>query len=271
MLTLLSENEFDAQFDCFVISLERQPERLKAFYERNQSSGIEFRHFKAIDGTQCSDAVAKEILAEGVSNYRVGQIGLAMSHLTLWRLCVKQNKPFLVFEDDAVIRQDFKSQFTPLTRQLANWDFILLGYNTDSVLELSMSPGVDFGGVFSVHFPGLSGAFSVRYPTAKHLAEFATAKNPVGLARLSVALGTAGCAITPKGAERLIQCCFPLDNRQVHLRCIDRTFAAYGIDCMLATVYSTISAFVCVPPLVMTANDPKKSTIQGTPVLRRWR
>ena len=246
-------DRFDALFDCFVINLKRQPERLHTFRQRNNSLGINIHHFEAVDGAQSAAVdVLDRIVARGAVNYGKGPIGCAMSHLALWRLCVERNKPLVVFEDDSIIRHDLKAQLIALTERVVDWDFILLGYNTDCPLDASIAPGLDFYGMFPV-----------RYPTAEQLAGFAQSSYPVGLAQLNLALGTCGYAVAPTGAEQLIRHCFPMDNRPVHSRAAGQAFWAYGIDCMMATVYKTIRAFICVPPLVMTPNEQKTSTTKG--------
>ena len=241
------------QFDWFVISLRRLPEKLQAFLERNKSSGIDFQPFEAVDGTQCNvfDLIDGKIVAKGAVRYTPGAIGVALSHLALWRRCVEQNRHLVIFEDDAVVRNDIEARLSALAGQGDDWDIILLGYNTDSVLELNIAPEID-----------LIGAFSIDYPTAKHLADFAHASNSVGLQRLIVAMGLCGYALAPKGAECLIRGCFPMDNRPVTFRESGRSVPALGIDCMMASMYRKMRAFACVSPLVMTPNDRKSSTTQ---------
>jgi glycosyl transferase family 25 len=108
---------FDDQFDCFVINLKRQPDRLQEFLARNASSEIHFRHVEGIDGAQCNI----------VANWTRGAVGNAMSHLELWQRCAEQSKSFAVFEDDAVVRHDLKAHLTSLAAQVDGWDIILLG------------------------------------------------------------------------------------------------------------------------------------------------
>ena len=248
------KNQFDKLFDCFVINLKRQPERLKAFLEQNKPSRVTFNYFEAIDGAQVDSAdFHGHVLAKGAINYTSGMIGTAMSHLALWRRCAEQTKYFAVFEDDAVVRADIKTQFASLVNQVHGWDIILLGYNTDVPLELNISPGIDYGGIFSV-----------KYPTANHLSDFANSTNPVGLHRLVMAMGTCGYAVAPKGAQMLIRTCFPMDNRPVGFRCTNAMWRASGIDNMMGAVYRKISAFACVAPLVLTPNDPKTSNTLST-------
>jgi len=245
-----TDGQFDTLFDCFVINLKRQPERLHTFLTQNKASGIDFNRFEAIDGTEVGAAdVHDRIVATGALNYTRGMIGNAMSHLAMWRRCAEQTKPFVVFEDDAVVSADFKLQFSSLTRQVRDWDLILLGYNTDVPLELNIAPGIDYGG-----------RFSVKFPTAKHLSDFAASTYPVGLHRLVMAMGICGYAVTPKGAQILMRACFPMDNRPVGFRSTNAVWPACTLDAMMGTAYQRMSAFACVAPLVMTANDHKSST-----------
>src|SRR5262245_48154765 len=78
-----SHDHFAMLFDWFVISLKRQPEKLRAFIERNKSSGIDFQHFEAVDGTEVSifDLMGGKIVAKGAVRYTPGAIGTALSHL----------------------------------------------------------------------------------------------------------------------------------------------------------------------------------------------
>ena len=142
---------------------------------------------------------------KGLTRYKPGAVDNAMSHLTLWRRCSNQAKYFVVFEDDAVARNDIKARLLATIDQLAEWHIVLLDYNTDAALEVSIAPVVSFGG-----------GFSLKYPTAKHLSDFANSTNAVALHRLNIAMGNCCYVISPSGAQVLMQACFPMDNRPVH-------------------------------------------------------
>jgi GR25 family glycosyltransferase involved in LPS biosynthesis len=243
--------QFETLFDCYVISLERTPERLQTFLAQNAKCEINFQHFKAIDGTQLDAAnIEGRVVAKGATGYNAGVVGNAMSHLALWRRCADQAKYFVVFEDDAVARNDIKARLLATIGQLAEWHIVLLGYNTDAALEVSIAPGVSFGG-----------GFSVKHPTAKHLSDFSKSTNAVALHRLGLAMGTCCYIISPSGAQILMQTCFPMDNRPVHYASTGHRFRAYTLDGIMATIYPNISAYVSIAPLAMTENDPHTSTV----------
>lgn len=244
-------DQFDALFDCFVISLKRTPHRLQDFRARNEQCGINLRHFEAIDGAQLNETDIGRIVAKGAIGYSPGRVGVAMSHLTLSQHCAEQAKAFVVFEDDAVARQDIKAQLITATHQFSDWDIILLGYNTDAPLELSIAPDMLYGGTFST-----------KHPTAKQLSDFASSNNKVGLHRLHLALGLCGYVIMPKGAQNFSRMCFPMDNRLVHSVSLNYSFRSYGLDCIMASIFQNLSAFACVAPLAMTPNNFETSLTQ---------
>jgi hypothetical protein len=120
----------------------------------------------------------------------------------------------------------------------------------NTTIELNISPDID-----------LAARFSVRFPSAKHLGVFAKMTEPVALCRLRLAFGTAGYAVTPKGAALLTEKCFPLDNRPIQVRIEKRSIRAFSLDSMMTDVYPTMRAYLCLPPLVMTPNDPATSQV----------
>jgi len=243
---------FDSQFDCYVINLKTQPNKLSQFLEQNLSANLMITPFEAIDGTMVNVATMFEIFRPFTTYYPPGMIGAALSHRALWRRCAEQGKNYLVFEDDAVIRHDAKAMLFPLLRSIGSWDIVLLGYNFDSVLDFRVSDDIDFGG-----------SFSQWYPTPEQIARFSQSRDPVTLLRLNVALGACAYAVSPSGARNLMQACFPMDNRAVSVRFLDRSFPSYGLDCMMAVAYRNLRAFVCVPPLAMTPNEKKLSTTEN--------
>jgi glycosyl transferase, family 25 len=234
--------------ECLVISLNGP--RFSAFCGRNEATGIDFKQFHAVDGAALSHIPNGVVSLE--SNYSMPAIGAALSHRELWRQCLSRGEVLAVFEDDAWLRQDFEPQLDRLLQRAGGWDVMLFGCNTNTGIELAVTPHIS-----------LTGRFSVSHPQPEHLAEFTKMRDAVELCRVLLAVGICGYAITPRGAERLLQYCFPLDNRPLRLTVTGRRVRAYGIDCMMADAYPKIKAFLCWPPLVMTPNELRSSQIQG--------
>lgn len=237
-------------FDCYVISLKRTPERLATFFEFNDPVKLPIEVFDAVDGSQLDSATIAQMVAPGTVRHTPAIVGVAMSHRALWERCITSGKPHIIFEDDAVIRADAKAKIGALISGTLTWDIILLGYNADAPLELNLAPGND-----------VNVQFSVPYPSAQHLAHFAKSTNPVGLHRLITAFGICGYAVTPIGARALLNTCFPMDNRIIHMSLGRRSLPSYGIDCLMNVVYRKTHSYACLAPLVMTSVDQTISTI----------
>ena len=135
-----------------------------------------------------------------------------------------------------------------------NWDIIMLGYNTNSILDIEMIPGCD-----------LRGGFSLAHPTARDLETFAAMTAPVGIYRLRNAFGVCGYIVSPTGAQKLGNACFPLNNRRIMIPALGGALVPYTVDCMMNDAYRTIRAWACFPPLVMTSNDVLSSTTARQP------
>jgi glycosyl transferase, family 25 len=240
-------------FDCRVINLARHRQRLKRFFKQNNAVGLPIERFEAIDGSTIDiDQAIASGLVTSRARYSPGAIGVAMSHRAIWRESIERKKCTIVFEDDAVLRGDIREALPPLLSQLADpWDIVLLGYNTDGILDLRLSSGID-----------LHGYFSVPYLTPPQLSAFVASKEPVGIYKLNGAFGLCGYAISPHGAERLISSCFPMDNGLIPIPAAGRSILSSGLDCVLNIFFRQISAYACFTPLVVPINDRSSSSIQ---------
>jgi len=248
-----AEIHIEDMFDCRVINLARHPQRLKRFFEQNEGVGLRIERFEAIDGSTVdpAKAVADEVVTSR-AQFSPGAVGVAMSHRAIWRESIARRKYAIVFEDDAVIRGDVRDVLPPLVSQLAgNWDIILLGYNTNSILDLKLSDGgIDF-----------RGHFSVQYPTLVQLSAFVASKEAVEIYKLNGAFGLCGYAISPRGAERLISTCFPMDKRVIPIPALGRSIVSSGLDSILNAFFRQVSAYACFTPLVVPINDPSSSSV----------
>jgi glycosyl transferase, family 25 len=238
-------------FSFFVISLKRTPDRLQGFSANNAGTGIDFEHFEAIDGMSMDSSARTALVSSHATGYTPGALGVAASHRALWLRCSEQQNPFVICEDDAVLRDDIADQLPRLISRADDWDIVMLGFNFDVGLETEIVPGILMGG-----------GFSVKYPTQQHLHAFASGRGQVALQRLNLCFGICAYAISPTGARRLLQKAFPMDNRPTVIKSANRSFPAYGVDCMMATLYPQLTAYVCIAPLAMTPNSQHSSLTQ---------
>ena len=153
----------DRNFQVFVISLKRVPERKLETVHALETQGVQWATHHAVDGLDDLDVVSvtkyagykkrKRLavtsgigLAQRVSlkrdyddskhvptHLRISlherlQFGCYMSHVLLWQKLLQMDLPYaVVLEDDAVITDNFSDEFNARLRKLPdNWDILFL-------------------------------------------------------------------------------------------------------------------------------------------------
>ncbi len=243
----------------FVVNLDHRPEKYERFLKTNEGCGIAFERFPAVDGSQLTDQEVMEmrIVAPG-SRFTRGAVGGTASMSRIWKLVAQQNAPALVFEDDCILRHDINAHLATLLPSLGNWDMLALGYNTDSVLDVELAPGMKSMMVFRP-----------QYPNDESESAFQKSTSQVSAFRLNCCFGPAGYVLSPAGAQKLLQLILPMDNRPVAVEALGRVLLTTGADGMGNSIYSSINAYVCFAPLVLPRNQKATSTVQ-TSDARTW-
>lgn len=105
---------------CYLINLDRSPDRLAFISRRLQSLGIQYTRLAAVDGKLLPEAERASFIAarprDGRS-WRDGQIGCFMSHLSAWEEIAGGSDPFaVVIEDDVHV-----SDATPVFLRDTSW------------------------------------------------------------------------------------------------------------------------------------------------------
>lgn len=160
---------------CFVINLDRSPERLAAFGRQAAAAGLAVERLTGIDGAVLS---AEEVAAALAPRFQFqplnrGELGVFLSHREAWRRLVDSDRPVAaVFEDDAVLAPQ-------LGQLLAHSDLQTLPFD---VLKLET---------------GLR-------PVALRRQAHRLGSHHVGHELMSWHGGTAGYVITRAGAARLL-------------------------------------------------------------------
>jgi len=228
-----------------VIHLSRATKRKRAFFALNKIDGLTFKLVEGIDSrlVDCDELKRQNLIKAGTT-FRTPGCGL--THRKLWLQSVETQTPLIVCEDDAVIRHDFREQFSICMNVLPkDWDFLLLGYNFDSILEVEIIAGTE----------RLSGRFTNTKLAISGLKEFQTSISPVSVLPLRNAFGTPGYAVSPTGARYLLRNVFPLRNLTISIPYYGRTMESRSIDSMMNGLYGKMKAFACLPPLVATPNQ----------------
>lgn len=235
-----------------VITLERTPERFQEFYKWNAAYKI--RRFNAIDGGRVArEKCIQRGLITKDNEYLPGALGVALSHITLWRGCANENKVFHIVEDDIVLRADFWKVATGLLSGFDEWDIILWSHNLDWPIVV----GPVLGGENAVIQYGAK-------ETATKLEAFKAVTAPSMLLPLVSAAGIGCYSLSPSGAKKLLELCLPVGNTKAAFA-IERHLGwnNTGIDVEMARHYVKLKAFIAFPPLAITPNEFAKSTIRG--------
>lgn len=237
------------------LNLDRRPERDQRFLQINRYIA-DFQRIPAVDGGETSreKLVAAQLIDSDLQHYSPGALGNAASHRQLWLDCAKGRNALTFAEDDAVFNRRFSTIAESVLQQLpADWDIILWGWNFDSVLHVEMFGGLNET-VLTFARPQLGpavGRFQDLSPDARPL-------------RLIHAFGLVCYSISPQGAARLLERCFPLRNEIVSVPGLRANIHNISLDTAMNKHFRELQAYVSFPPLVWTENDRGESDVCGT-------
>jgi GR25 family glycosyltransferase involved in LPS biosynthesis len=235
-----------------VISLDRTPQRFEQFLALNP--GISVSRFPACDGAllNVADCIRDGLVTER-NAYIPGALGIARSHVTLWRECVAGGAPIHIAEDDVILREDFWPRVAAMLGALPAWDIVLWSHNFDWPVMVAPAPGTGRA-VLQYLEPGSAmDPFAFRFSAA-----------PSYLLPLHSAAGIGCYSITPAGAAHLLARCLPIGTAMAEYATRPGTgWENTGIDVEMSRHYAGMAAFVAVPPLALAPNDQEASTIRG--------
>lgn len=234
-----------------VISLKRTPLRLEKFIKNNPN--IDFEVFEAVDSNKINlELISKDILPDSCS-YRLGAIGNALSHLSLWARAVEKNEAMTICEDDAFLHHDFMSSSQNFINDIGGeFDFIAWGWNYDSALWASPLP---FLSPCKMEFNQDSMNLNLENYLSAPI-------RPMPL-RLHNSCGTIAYTITPIGAQKFISCILPLKN-QIEILIPNMAILKIvptALDMAIGEAFTKTNSYVSFPPLVLTKNEFSESTV----------
>jgi GR25 family glycosyltransferase involved in LPS biosynthesis len=243
--------EAEEALRAYVINLDRSPDRLKTFLADNSMPGLEFVRMRAIDGQKLDRAelVRRGVIAADLL-YSNNSVACSLSHLSCWQEIIKQGKPGLVCEDDAILRRDFVRMHKHFEKTVAQQDIVFWSYN--------------FGLHLTYEVPGL-GEFNAvaeeKYlNTPERIERFQATTAPTTLFQPKRIWGLACYTITPSGAEKMMKLVMPLRNGKIDAiyrtglwmhprKC---TFPNMSLDTDVGLIHiNKINARVAVPPVAV--------------------
>ncbi len=129
-------------FDIYVISVDRQSQRLVALDERMQKNGLQYHKLTAADGLDLislESAYEKKLALKpkqglpGSGIYSRGAMGASLSHMKALHHATESTKPYtIILEDDLILDPYFGHQLAHLTTYINSYefDYLFLGMNT---------------------------------------------------------------------------------------------------------------------------------------------
>ena len=228
----------------YVINLDRDHERLRTFCEMNPHL-TDFARFSAVDG-RAADRAA--LLTEGIIasdlTYNNGQLGCALSHITLWRQAVAENRAITAIEDDAILAANFPECHHAFLKLLPEgWSIVLWGWNFDRSVWAEIPEGVAKS-VLTFDQDALR----------ENIETFRRSAGSHAPIRLRHAFGSLAYSVSPTGAKALLELCLPLARRFIQFDGFGIGIPNNGIDCMMNTAYPKLKSYVCMPPLAVSEN-----------------
>ena len=172
----LEPHMIDAVSSVYVINLDRAKRRWDRLVPQLEITGLSYTRFNAIDGRllEKRDSVHPACW----SMCTPGAMGVALSHIAVWKLCAEQGGSTLILEDDANLCPGFREKLDDaVARAPEDTDILLVGYQR------------------AIWHP----TFSV-YPTSK----VKTRDSPEGLVNITAFYGMHAYVITRKGAAKLV-------------------------------------------------------------------
>jgi GR25 family glycosyltransferase involved in LPS biosynthesis/glycosyltransferase involved in cell wall biosynthesis/SAM-dependent methyltransferase len=235
-----------------VINLDRSVDRLTEFRRRNPHLGRVVR-FPAVDGRTLdrSRLIDEGIIASDLQ-YSEGALGCAISHMELWKMAVREQRPITIAEDDVLFTHHFEARSRSLLACLPiDWDIVFWSFNFEQKVWVEALPEVA-----RAQFDFYEG------PLRRNIENFQELDANSVLFKLGHLFGAICYSISPKGSRALLDFCIPLRAMHIDFPGFAVTIGNEGIDCVMNGAYPSLRAFVCVPPLVVTDNRGK-STIRG--------
>ncbi|UCI29384.1 glycosyltransferase family 25 protein [Mesorhizobium sp. B4-1-4] len=228
-----------------LINLDRSIVRLSAYKDNNPHLVRNTVRMPGIDGALVdrSKIINEGIISEDCS-YLPGSLGCALSHVSLWKLAVSENKVITIFEDDVRSSFDFLTESSRIISSApAGWDMIKWGFLFDPLflwLDFNFSKA-------KLEF------YDHRYSKKGLL--FQSDKSSRSLVRIAHSFGLQAYSLTPRGAQKLLGKCLPLKKRTIPFPGTGVVLDDTGIDCAMCAAYSSMKAFVCMPPLVIPDDE----------------
>ena len=100
--------------EALFINLKSSTDRLKFQKKQLESLGINYSVIEAIEASQLDEDFYKEKSMSWERPLRRSELACCISHVLAWNKVIKDNKPYLILEDDAILHNDTPSALNAL-------------------------------------------------------------------------------------------------------------------------------------------------------------
>lgn len=164
------------EIKTYLINLDRNPERLEHMRAALGGLGLEYERVAGVDGKALSESematafnAKRSYIAKRGYRLCVGEIGCALSHLSVYRKMVEGNIPLaLVFEDDVKVESGFKKALVRATDEIdvSRRQVVLFSCYRMKDAEAG------FEGLKRVKSMGCADGYLITLPAAKAILEY---------------------------------------------------------------------------------------------------
>ena len=159
---------------CYVINLDRSPERLEHFCLQAAREGVDFRRISAVDGSRLDKSAKDRLLSmsSGRLSLSPGQMGCYLSHRKAWTILLDDGFDYgFIAEDDVYLANAYP--FLRTAKWLPTHFDLIKAETTHQVCEFFADAHSTFSGHSlrrpkSYHF-GTAGYFIARHGAVKLL------------------------------------------------------------------------------------------------------
>jgi glycosyl transferase, family 25 len=239
----------------YAISLDPDGRRYQTFTQRNTHLG-HITIFNAIRGADISNdervasgLMTAELVAQNSATQ--GTVGCAASHRAVWRLIAASTAGAVIMEDDVITHPGLTTYLAAHKTFFDQIDIMFFGINTDSVLATFSAEGLYCRELMSPTHPD---------PTWIGKAFKATSIKDVRPFRLLTAFGLCCYWVTPLGAKKLLEMCYPLTLEGTDIPFMRDKWPGSAIDGRMNAFYKMLNAYVLRPFLAYSPNDDSSTS-----------
>lgn len=248
------KEERPVEVDGVLLSVDSQSELTARFHDRHGQLGIAV---EVLPVTEAADVDLQELaqldlLTAEMEDWAPAEIGRAISHWVCWHQAVETQRATCILQVDAVLRSDFLPRLRGLLAGLPpNWDILQLGFDTRLGIDFRIAPDCRF-----------QGQFTRPHASEEDLEKFRAVTTALVPVRMFTALGSFAYVVSPAGAQKLIDGCFPLATKSFTVPALKGRIRTIAIDAVMNALYGEMEAYMSFPPLALSSE-------QGAPAIRR--